>query len=176
MNKELIITEEFIMSKILLIRDQKVMIDSDLATLYSVTTKQLNQQVKRNIKRFPSNFMFQLTEIEKEQVVANCDHLNKLKFSSTLPYVFTEHGTMMLGNVLSSDRAIEFSIKIVEAFIKMREFLTNDLSVKLEIEEIKKKLINHDKNIELVFSYLDEMMEKQENKIERNKIGYKNNI
>ena len=173
MSKELIITEEFIMSKILLIRNQKVMVDSDLATLYSVTTKQLNQQVKRNIKRFPSNFMFQLTEIEKEQVVANCDRLNKLKFSSTLPYVFTEHGTMMLGNVLSSDRAIEFSIKIVEAFIKMREFLTNNLSVKLEIEEIKKKLINHDKNIELVFSYLDEMMEKQENKVERNKIGYK---
>jgi len=173
MNKELIITEEFIMSKILLIRDQKVMVDSDLATLYSVTTKQLNQQVKRNIKRFPSNFMFQLTEIEKEQVVANCDHLNKLKFSSTLPYVFTEHGTMMLGNVLSSDRAIEFSIKIVEAFIKMRGFLTSNLSVKLEIEEIKKKLINHDKNIELVFSYLDEMMDKQENKVERNKIGYK---
>lgn len=173
MSEELIITEEFIMSKILLIRNQKVMVDSDLATLYSVTTKQLNQQVKRNIKRFPSNFMFQLTDIEKEQVVANCDHLNKLKFSSTLPYVFTEHGTMMLGNVLSSDRAIEFSIKIVEAFIKMREFLTNNLGVKLEIEEIKKKLINHDKNIELVFSYLDEMMEKQDNKVERIKIGYK---
>jgi phage regulator Rha-like protein len=173
MGGELIITEEFIMSKILLIRDQKVMIDSDLATLYGVTTKQLNQQVKRNTKRFPSNFMFQLTDIEKEQVVANCEHLNKLKFSSTLPYVFTEHGTMMLGNVLSSDRAIEFSIKIVEAFVKMREFLTNNLSVKLEIEEIKKKLINHDKNIELVFTYLDEMMEKQENKVERNKIGYK---
>ncbi|WP_227873871.1 ORF6N domain-containing protein [Flavobacterium nackdongense] len=173
MGKELVVTEEFIMSKILLIRNQKVMVDSDLATLYSVSTKQLNQQVKRNIKRFPTNFMFQLTAIEKEQLVANCDHLNKLKFSSTLPYVFTEHGTMMLGNVLSSDRAIEFSIKIVEAFIKMREFLTNNLSVKLEIEEIKKKLNNHDKNIELVFSYLDEMMEKNENKVERNKIGYK---
>ena len=144
MGAELIITEEFIMSKILLIRDQKVMIDSDLASLYGVTTKRLNQQVGRNIKRFPSNFMFQLTEIEKEQLVANCDQLNKLKFSSTLPYVFTEHGTMMLGNVLSSDRAIEFSIKIVEAFIKMREFLTNNLSVELEIEEIKKKLINHE--------------------------------
>jgi len=173
MSEELIITEEFIMSKILLIRNQKVMIDSDLATLYGVTTKRLNQQVGRNIKRFPTNFMFQLTQIEKEQVVANCDHLKKLKFSSTLPYVFTEHGTMMLGNVLSSERAIEFSIKIVEAFIKMREFLTNNLSVKLEIEEIKKKLINHDKNIELVFSYLDEMMEKQDNKVERIKIGYK---
>ena len=173
MSEELIITDEFIMSKILLIRNQKVMIDSDLAALYGVTTKRLNEQVKRNVKRFPNNFMFQLTETEKEYVVANCDHLKKLKFSSTLPYVFTEHGTMMLGNVLSSDRAIEFSIKIVEAFIKMREFLTNNLSVKLEIEEIKKKLINHDKNIELVFSYLDEMMEKQENKVERNKIGYK---
>jgi phage regulator Rha-like protein len=173
MSQELIITEEFIMSKILLIRDQKVMVDSDLGALYGVTTKQLNQQVKRNIKRFPSNFMFQLTEIEKEYVVANCDHLKKLKFSSSLPYVFTEHGTMMLGNVLSSDRAIEFSIKIVEAFIKMREFLTNNLSVKLEIEEIKKKLMNHDKNIELVFNYLDEMMEKQDNKVERIKMGYK---
>ena len=87
MGEELIITEEFIMSKILLIRDQKVMIDSDLAVLYGVPTKRLNEQVKRNIKRFPSNFMFQLTEFEKEQVVANCDHLKKLKFSSTLPYV-----------------------------------------------------------------------------------------
>jgi phage regulator Rha-like protein len=173
MSVELINTEEFIMSKILLIRNEKVMIDSDLATLYGVTTKQLNQQVKRNIKRFPSNFMFQLTEIEKEMVLANCDHLKKLKFSSTLPYVFTEHGTMMLGNVLSSDRAIEFSIKIVEAFIKMREFLSNSLTSKIDIEEIKKRLDNNDKNVELLFSYLDEMMEKNENKVERNKIGYK---
>jgi phage regulator Rha-like protein len=149
------------------------MIDSDLAALYRVATKQLNQQVKRNIKRFPNNFMFQLTKMEKELVVANCDHLKKLKFSSTLPYVFTEHGTMMLGNVLNSDRAIEFSIKIVEAFIRMRELLTNNLGVKLEIEEIKKKLINHDKNIELVFNYLDELIDKKENAIERTKIGYK---
>ncbi len=173
MSIELIITDEFIMSKILLIRNKKVMIDSDLAILYGVTTKQLNQQVKRNLNRFPSNFMFQLTEIEKEYVVANCDHLKKLKFSSTLPYVFTEHGTMMLGNVLNSEKAVIFSVRIVEAFIKMREILTDNLSVKIEIEEIKKKLINHDKNIELVFSYLDELMEKKENKVERNKIGYK---
>jgi phage regulator Rha-like protein len=173
MGNELIITDEFIMSKILLIRNEKVMIDRDLAELFGVTTKQLNQQVKRNITRFPNNFMFQLTEIEKEYVVANCDHLNKLKFSSTLPYVFTEHGTLMLGNVLNSDKAVTFSIKIVEAFIKMRELLTNTISVRLEIEDIKKKLINHDKNIELVFTYLDELMDKQENKIERTKIGYK---
>ena len=160
---------------ILSIRGQKVVLDADLASLYGVPTKRLNEQVKRNAERFPSDFVFQLSSEEKADVVANCDHLKKLKFSSSLPYVFTEHGTMMLGNVLSSDRAIEFSIKIVEAFIKMREFLNNNLSVKLEIEEIKKKLINHDKNIELVFNYLDEMIEKQENKVERNKIGYKNN-
>ena len=173
MDNNLIIPDELIMSKILFIRDQKVMIDRDLAELYGVTTKRLNEQVKRNINRFPNNFMFQLTEIEKGYVVANCDHLKKLKFSSTLPFVFTEHGTMMLGNVLNSERAVAFSIRIVEAFIKMRDLLTDNLSLKLEVEMIKKKLINQDKNIELVFSYLDELIDKQDNKIERNKIGYK---
>ena len=173
MDNNLIIPDELIMSKILFIRDQKVMIDRDLAELYGVTTKRLNEQVKRNINRFPNNFMFQLTEIEKGYVVANCDHLKKLKFSSTLPFVFTEHGTMMLGNVLNSERAVAFSIRIIEVFVKMREFLSDNLTTKLEIEEIKKKLINHDKNIELVFNYLDELIEKQDIKIERNKIGYK---
>ena len=173
MKDSLIIPDELIMSKILLIRNQKVMIDRDLAELYGVTTKRLNEQVKRNINRFPSNFMFQLTEIEKEYVVANCDHLKKLKFSSTLPNVFTEHGTMMLGNVLNSERAVAFSIRIVEAFIKMRDLLTDNLSLKLEVEMIKKKLVNQDKNIELVFSYLDELIDKQDHKLERNKIGYK---
>ena len=161
------------MSKILLIRNQKVMIDRDLAELYGVTTKRLNEQVKRNANRFPENFMFQLTEIEKEQVVANCDHLKSLKFSSFLPYVFTEHGTMMLANVINSEKAVEVSIRIIEIFVRMWEYLSENITLKLDIEHIKKKLINQDKNIELVFSYLDEMMEKQENPIERIKIGYK---
>jgi phage regulator Rha-like protein len=167
------IPDGLIMNKILFIRNQKVMIDRDLAELYGVPTKRLNEQVKRNIARFPSNFMFQLTENEKDEVVANCDHLKRLKYSSTLPYAFTEHGTMMLGNVLNSERAIAFSIKIVEAFIKLREMLNDNLSVRLEIETIKKKLLNHDKNIELVFTYLDELIEKQDNKTERKQIGYK---
>lgn len=94
-----IVPNEVIMNKIVLIRDHKVMIDRDLAELFGIETKRLNQQVKRNVTRFPSNFMFQLTELEKEYVVANCDHLEKLKFSSSLPYVFTEHGTMMLASV-----------------------------------------------------------------------------
>ena len=170
---DIIIPDEVIMSKILLIRNQKVMIDRDLAELYGVTTKRLNEQVKRNSSRFPENFMFQLTDSEKQQVVANCDHLESLKFSSFLPYVFTEHGTMMLGNVINSEKAVQFSIRIIEVFVKMREFLNDNLSTKLEIEEIKKKLSNHDKNIELVFNYLDELIEKQDKKVERIKIGYK---
>ncbi|MBL4887489.1 MAG: ORF6N domain-containing protein [Flavobacteriaceae bacterium] len=166
-----LVPKEVIMSKILVFRNQKVIIDRDLAELYEVKTKRLNEQVRRNIKRFPPNFMFQLTKEEKEEVVANCDHLQSLKFSPFLPYVFTEHGTMMLTNVLNSDKAIGVSIKIVDVFVKMREMLTDNLSIKLEIEEIKKKLSNHSKNIELVFNYLDELIEKKEKP--RAKIGYK---
>ena len=172
-NHKSLVPKEIIMSKILVIRNQKVIIDKDLAELYEVKTKRLNEQVKRNVKRFPSNFMFQLTKEEKEYVVANCDHLKNLKFSPFLPYVFTEHGTMMLANVLNSDRAIAVSIQIVEAFIKMREILTDNLNIKLEIEDIKKKLSHHSKNIELVFNYLDELIEKKENPKPRPKIGYK---
>ncbi|HEX8575195.1 MAG TPA: ORF6N domain-containing protein [Flavobacterium sp.] len=168
-----VIPNEVIMSKILLVRNQKVMIDRDLAELYGVTTKRLNEQVKRNSSRFPENFMFQLTNVEKEQLVANCDHLKKLKFSSTLPYAFTEHGTIMLANVINSDKAVETSIKIIEIFISLREFLSDNLNIKLEIEEIKKKIANQTKNIELVFNYLDELIDKQDHKVERNKIGYK---
>ena len=117
--------------------------------------------------------MFQITALEKEYLVANCDHLEKLKFSKSLPFVFTEHGTMMLASVLNSEKAIETSIRIIEVFVKMRELLSDNLSVKLEIEDIKKKLTNQDKNIELVFSYLDELIDKQENPLVRTKIGYK---
>jgi hypothetical protein len=100
-----VIPDELIMNKILFVRGLKVMIDGDLAELYGVTTKRLNEQVKSNIKRFPEDFMFQLTEIEKQQVVANCDHLKNLKFSPYLPFVFTEHGAVMLASVLNSERA-----------------------------------------------------------------------
>ena len=172
-NERSLVPNELIASKILLIRDQKVMVDSDIAELYGVTTKRLNEQVKRNINRFPSNFMFELTKEEKDQVVANCDHLEKLKFSPVLPKVFTEHGIMMVANVLTSERAIQVSIQIIEVFIKMREILTDNLSLKLDIEEIKKKLTNHSKNIELVFSYLDELIGKKESEKPRKEIGYK---
>src|ERR1700761_7166479 len=111
--------DEIILSKILIIRNKKVMIDRDLAELYGVSTKRLNEQVKRNMKRFPSDFMFQLTNEEKMEVVAKCDHLKSLKYSPQTPYVFTEHGAVMLASVLNSERAILVNIQVVRVFTKM---------------------------------------------------------
>jgi hypothetical protein len=120
---EMMIPDEVIMSKIMVVRGVKVMIDNDLAELYGVTTKRLNEQVKRNIKRFPEDFMFQLTAEEKQEVVANCDHLKRLMFSPNMPYAFTEHGAVMLASVLNSDRAITVNIQIVRVFSRMRQLL-----------------------------------------------------
>lgn len=172
MGAELIITEEFIMSKILLIRGQKVMIDRDLAELYDVTTGNLNKSVKRNLFRFPDDFMFQLTKEEFEILIFQ-NGTSSWGGTRKLPSVFTEQGVAMLSSILNSEQAIKVNIHIIRVFAKMLDFFINNLNLTLEVELIKKKLINHDKNIELVFSYLDEMIEKQENKVERNKIGYK---
>ena len=107
--------------RILVLRGLKVMIDADLATLYGVPTRRLNEQVKRNRDRFPGDFMFQLDAAEKAEVVANCDHLAKLKFSKVLPYAFTEHGAIQAANVLASPQAVEMGIYVVRAFVRMRE-------------------------------------------------------
>ncbi len=173
MEKEnLIVPDEIISSKIYLIRNQKVMLDRDLAELYQVETKVLKQAVKRNINRFPEDFMFELTKNEfdnlRSQIVTS-------SWGGTryLPSVFTEQGVAMLSSVLKSDRAISVNIKIIRIFTKMRDLLNDNLSLRLEIEDIKKKMNNHDKNIELVFSYLDELVERKEEKKERTQIGYK---
>ena len=118
----ILVPTEAIETRIFLIRGKKVMINTDLAKLYKVQTKVLNQSVKRNIKRFPEDFMFQLTKEEKEEVVTNCDHLSKLRFSPVLPYVFTEQGVAMLSSVLNSERAIMVNIQIMRTFTKLREF------------------------------------------------------
>ena len=171
---EIIIPNEVITNKIYFIRNLKVMLDKDLADLYDVSPKRLRQQVNRNIDKFPEHFMFRLNEIEVDLMVSQNAIPSRQVLGGSLPYVFTEHGILQLSNVVKSERATQMSIKIIEIFVSLREFLTDSLSAKLDIEEIKKKLLNHDKNIELVFTYLDELMEKQDNKIERNKIGYKN--
>jgi hypothetical protein len=105
-------------------RGHRVMIDTDLASIYGVTTKRLNEQVKRYRQRFPEDFMFQLNKKEKSEVVANCDHLKNLKFSPNMPFVFTEHGAIMLAAVLNSPVVIDASIHVVRAFVKLREILS----------------------------------------------------
>lgn len=168
------VPDEVIIERIIVLRDKKVMVDQDLAVLYGVSTKRLNEQVKRNSKRFPDDFMFQVTAVEKEQLIQLFEHLDSLKYSSVLPYVFTEHGAVMLASVLNSDQAIAVNIQIVRVFTRIREMLSDNTAIRLEIEKIKNKLDNQDKNIELVFQYLDELLKKQEKpNLPRNPIVYK---
>ncbi len=139
-----IVPTEKIERSILLIRGLKVMLDRDLAELYDVSTKRLNEQVKRNKDRFPSDFMFQLTAEEKGEVVANCDHLHKLKFSPALPYAFTEHGAIMAATILNSDRAIKVSLYVVRAFLKLREMLATHKEFARKLKELENKFAEHD--------------------------------
>jgi len=174
-NQSLFIPETLVTSKIYIVRNKKIMLGRDLAELYDVETKVLNQAVKRNIERFPEEFMFQLTteefEILKSQIVTS-------SWGGTryLPMAFTEYGVAMLSSVLRSKRAIEVNIQIMLIFSKIREMLLDSLSMKLDIEEIKRRLNSQDKNLEIVFSYLDELIEKRENPAPRTPIGFKRNI
>ena len=155
---------------ILLIRGQRVMLDADLAKLYGVTTKRLNEQVKRNQKRFPGNFMFQLSKVEKSEVVANCDHLDNLKYYKGLPYAFTEHGAVMLASVLNSKQAIEMSIFVVEAFIKLRELLSSHKAISHKLAQLERKVGNHDEQIKAIIVAIRELM--NSSKPKPRKIGF----
>ena len=155
---------------ILIIRGKKVMIDSDLAELFGVKTFRLNEQVKRNIHRFPKDFMFQLSVEEKQEVIANCDHLEKLKFSRTNPYAFTEHGTIMLANVLYTQTAVETSVLIVRAFVKLRELLSSHKELERKILDLESK---YDKQFVLIFKAIRELMHQEPLDKNRPRIGYK---
>lgn len=165
-----IIPQEVLMNKIYLLRNEKVMIDRDLAILYGVESRRLREQVKRNISKFPRHFMFQLTEQEVEIMVSQNAIPSKSSLGGTLPYAFTEHGVLMLANVLKSEQAVQVSIRIIELFVKLREMLVSHTELKLEIEKIKKKVDNQNKNIEVIFNYFDELLEKKEKP--RKQIGY----
>lgn len=145
--KKLIASVEQIESRIFVIRGQKVMLDADLAELYGVETKRLNEQVRRNCERFPEDFMFQLAADEKAEVVANCDHLAKLKYSPSLPYAFTEHGALMLGNVLKSVRAVEVSLMVVRAFVHLRELVSTHKELSQKLNQLERKVGAHDRAI-----------------------------
>lgn len=144
-----------IKSKIYTIRGQQVMLDRDLAELYGVENKRLNEQVKRNIERFPENFRFQLVETEKNELVANCDRLNTLKHSTSLPYVFTEQGVSMLSAVLKSKTAIDVSIKIINSFVNMRKFISHNASIFQRLETLEKNQLITNTNIDKIFKALE---------------------
>lgn len=169
-----VILEEVITEKIYLIREQKVMIDRDLAKLYGVETFRLKETVKRNILRFPEDFMFQMTKSELENWRSQFAMSNSDKMGLRhLPFCFTEQGVAMLSSVLNSEMAIKVNIQIIRIFTKLRQVLVDNVELRLEIEQIKKKLNNHNQNIEVIFSYLDELIEKKGNSEERERIGYK---
>jgi len=147
------------------------MIDKDIAELYGVITKRLNEQVKRNKKRFPTDFMFQLTQDEKDEVVANCDHLKTLKYSPNLPFAFTEHGAVMLASVLNSDRAIEVNIQIVRIFTQIREMLLMNKDFLLKVEQLENKVISHDEDIKNIFQALKRLINPPQEP--RKRLGFK---
>jgi hypothetical protein len=131
-------------NRILEIRGQKVILDRDLAEVYGATTKRLNEQVRRNRDRFPADFAFRLTREETGELVAKCDRFSNLKHSSVLPYAFTEYGALMAANVLKSERAIEMSLFVIRAFVRMREVLASRGELAKRLEGIERKLLRHD--------------------------------
>lgn len=143
-----------IASLILDLRGRKVMIDADLAEIYGVTTKVLNQAVRRNTERFPADFVIRLTSKEKTEVVTNCDHLVRLKFSPALPRAFSEHGAIMAATVLNSPQAVAMSVYVVRAFIRMREQLAANAAILKRLAEIDKTLLQHDAGLRDIYHKL----------------------
>lgn len=181
-NQEISIADDVITNQIYMIRGQKVMLDRDLAVLYRTDTRSLKQAVRRNIDRFPEDFMFEMSEQEftnwRSQFVTSDKDKQGLRYA---PFCFTEQGVAMLSSVLKSKQAIQVNIQIMRIFTRLRQMLSDNTSVKLEIAEIRqainkisKKQEGQDKNIDLLFEYIDRLQEKAaEPKQERKRIGYK---
>jgi ORF6N domain len=167
----LVVPEEKIIGKIIFLREEKVMLDVHLAEIYGVETRALKQAVRRNMDLFPSDFMFTLTDKEIEIVVSQNVIPSKKYFGGSDPFAFTETGVAMLSSVLKSKRAREMNIAIMRAFVTLRKMLLSNAELRLAFEEIKNKTENNTKNIELVFKYLDELLEQKAKP--RKKIGYK---
>ena len=166
------VQDEMVMNKIYLIRGYKVMLDSDLAMLYQVETKVLKQAVRRNKIIFPSHFMFELTTGEFENLRSQIV-TSSWGGKRYLPYVFTEHGVLQLANVLRSRRARMMGIRIIEVFVKLRKMLTEHTEIWLAIEKLERKTEKNTKNIEMVFRYFEQLVQKKGEKVPRKKIGYK---
>ena len=166
-NTLLAVPDEIIMNQIYYLRNQKVMLDRDLASLYGVETKQLKRQVNRNKERFPKDFMFEMTKQEFENWrcqfgTSNFSDKMGLRYA---PYVFTEQGVAMLSSVLNSKQAILVNIQIIRIFTRIRQMLLDNTELRLAIEKLERKTENNTKNIEVVFKYIDELSEKKENPV-----------
>jgi phage regulator Rha-like protein len=155
MNKDITISQKQIETQIFTFRGIQVMIDRDLAEMYGVEVKRLNEQVKRNIERFPESFRFQISESDKNELVANCDRFETLKYATNNPYAFTEQGVAMLSAVLRSDTAIKVSIQIINAFVEMRKILASQNGLLQRMEGVERKLIETDHKFEKVFKALE---------------------
>lgn len=155
MSKDLTLSQQHIENRIFTIRGKQVMFDRDLAEMYQVEVKRLNEQVKRNIDRFPETFRFQLNTQEKDELVANCDRFESLKHSAVNPYAFTEQGVAMLSAVLRSDIAVKVSIQIMNAFVELRKLVGQETLQHLRLSSIENKLIEHDQKFNKLFTALE---------------------
>ncbi len=187
MSKQLILSEQFIENKIYFIRGKKVMLDRDLAEMYGVTTGNLNKAVKRNLNRFPEEFVFQLTKEELRNLIfqigiSKKDRINlKFQFGTSswggtrkLPYAFTEHGVPMLATVIRSERADKITILVIKTFVKVGEIIANNKEIAAKLKELESKSDKHDKEIQLIFQAIKELIEtKKSDATPRKQVGYK---
>ena len=177
MKKEILVNENFVISKIYMIRNQKVMVDQDLAEMYGVETRRLNEQVKRNMDRFPDDFMFQLNEGEFE-ILMSQSATSRWGGRRKMPYAFTEHGVLMLSSVLNSQVAIQVNIKIMRVYAKFREMLLTNKDILLKLENLERQILKHDEKankqeeeIQIVFNALKQLLNPPQEP--RKRVGYK---
>ena len=180
MSNSIAVTEALIENKIYLIRGQKVMLDFDLAEMYGVETKRLKEQVRRNIERFPEDFMFELTKEEVEgllnSITPSRSQIATLKRGSNikyLPFAFSEHGVLMLSSVLRSEEAVQVNIQIMRVYSKMKELLVMNKDLLLKLEQLEKKTDKHDDQIKLIFSYIKKLIETPQEETRTERIGFK---
>jgi phage regulator Rha-like protein len=169
MSNDITIPDESIINKIYVIRDQKVMLDKDLAELYDVETKQLKRQVRRNINRFPESFMFELTKEENEILRSQFGTLKRGGHSKYPPFAFTEHGILMLSSVLNSEMAIKMSVQIIETFVQLRKLANNYDEIMNKMQQMESQ---YNEQFSEIYEVLQRLLSKPEEK-PTNKIGYK---
>ena len=175
-DNEMKMPDEVIMNKIYLIRGLKVMLDSDLSELYGVETKRLKEQVRRNRERFPEDFMFELSTEEQYELKIQLDQTGRGEHSKYPPFVFTEHGVLMLSSILKSDRAIKVNIQVMRIYVRLREMMMLDKDILMRLESMDQKLIGHDHQILAIFEYLKQFEKAKQNELEqkdRPRIGFK---